>query len=112
MKLPQAEQVVVPRNKVGKYLLNPAHPLGGGKTRFFQQFGFPREHWPVLANALRRHAVENIVAEAIKDDDGTTYLTEGPLARPSIRRPHIRSVRLIETGELAPRLISTYPQLP
>lgn len=110
MKLPQAEQAVVPRNKVENYLLDSAHPIGGGKARFFEHFGFGREHWPVLAGALRRHAAENEVADSITDADGTTYVIEGPIETPSGRRPNIRSVWLIETGELAPRLISAYPQ--
>ena len=112
MKLPQAEQAVVPRNKVENYLLDPAHPIGGGKARFFEHFGFQREHWTLLAEALRMHAVTNNVAEVIKDADGTTCLVEGPIETPSGRRPNIRSVWLIETGDLAPRLISAYPLSP
>lgn len=112
MKLPQAESAVVPRNKVENYLLDPAHPIGGGKARFFERFGFQREHWTLLAGALRQHVGGNDVAEVIEDRDGTTYLIEGPIDTPSGRRPHIRSVWLIETGELAPRLISAYPLSP
>ena len=35
MNLPRAEEAVVPRNKVENYLLDRAHPVGGGKARFF-----------------------------------------------------------------------------
>ncbi len=50
MKLPHAEQALVPRGKIENYLLDPAHPIGGGKARFFVHFGFRRANngscWP------------------------------------------------------------------
>jgi hypothetical protein len=109
MKLPQAEQAVVPQNKIEHYLLNPGHPIGGSKAGFFLRFGFSREEWHLLANALRQHARANSVANAVCDVDGTAYLVEGPLETPSGRRPRLRSVWLVETGKLAPRFITAYP---
>ena len=109
MNLPRAEEAVVPRNKVENYLLHLAHPVGGGKAQFFLRFGFRREDWNILADALRRHARENPVAHSVADADGVTYLVEGPIQTPSGRAPRVRSVWLMETGELAPRFISAYP---
>ena len=109
MNLPRAEAAVVPQNKVENYLLHLGHPVGGGKAQFFLRFGFRREEWHVLADALRRHARENPIADSISDTDGVTYLVEGPLETPSNRKPRLRSVWLIEAGELAPRFISAYP---
>lgn len=109
MKLPKAEHAVVPQNKVENYLLNLGHPDGGSKARFFLGFGFRREAWVVLADALRRHATENPVASSVTDADGVTYLVEGLLETPSGRKPRIRSIWLVETGELAPRFITAYP---
>lgn len=109
MNLPRAEEAVVPRNKVENYLLDSAHPVGGGKAQFFIRFGFRREEWTVLADALRRHASDNPVADSVSDADGVTYLVEGQLETPSGRKPRLRSVWLIETGELAPRFITAYP---
>ena len=109
MNLPRADEAVVPRNKVENYLLHPRHTDGGGKAKFFLMFGFLREEWSVLADALRRHARENPVTESLTDPDGVTYLVEGLLETPSGRKPRLRSVWLIETGELAPRFITAYP---
>ena len=109
MKLPNAEQAVVPQNKIENYLLHLGHADGGSKARFFLGFGFQREAWLVLAEALRRHASENPVTNSITDADGVTYLVEGLLETPSGRRPRIRSIWLLETGELAPRFITAYP---
>ena len=109
MKLPHAAEAVVPQNKLENYLLHLGHPIGGGKARFFRRFGFRREDWPALAAALKQHALDNSVAGCSEDSDGTIYLVEVPLNTPSGRAPSVRSVWLIETGELAPRLISAYP---
>ena len=109
MNLSRAEQVVVPQNKIENYLLHPGHPIGGDKARFFLRFGFGRDEWTVLADALRRHAREHPVTGSVSDADGVTYLVEGPLETPSGRKPRVRSVWLVETGGLAPRFITAYP---
>lgn len=109
MKLPHVEEAVVPQNKVENYLLHLGHPVGGGKAKFFLRFGFSREAWRVLADALRQHARENSVTESSSDADGVTYVVEGLLETPSGRKPRLRTVWLLETGELAPRFISAYP---
>ena len=109
MNLPRAEKAVVPSNKVENYLLDLRHPIGGGKAQFFLRFGFRREEWTTLADALRRHTRENPVADTVTDADGVSYLVEGPLATPSGRQPRVRTVWLVETGELAPRFITAYP---
>jgi hypothetical protein len=49
MNVPNAEQAVVPQNKVENYLLDLGHPIGGDKARFFLHFGFRRKNglpWP------------------------------------------------------------------
>jgi hypothetical protein len=35
MKLPQADKLIVEREKIADYLLNPLHRYGAGKARFF-----------------------------------------------------------------------------
>ncbi|HWN94570.1 MAG TPA: hypothetical protein VNT99_06035 [Methylomirabilota bacterium] len=109
MNLPRAEDAIVPQNKVENYLLHLGHPIGGGKAQFFLRFGFRRKEWLDLADALRQHGREQPVARSVSDADGVTYLVEGPLATPSGRTPRVRTVWLVETGELAPRFISAYP---
>jgi hypothetical protein len=109
MKLPRAAEAVVPRAKVEQYLLNPGHPVGGSKADFFHHFGFRREDWSALADALKQHAFDHTVASRSEDEDGATYLVEGPLSTPSGRAPQIRSVWRVDAGELAPRFITAYP---
>jgi hypothetical protein len=109
MPLPNAHEAIVPRHKLENYLLDLAHPIGGSKARFLLSFGFQREAWNVLADAFRRHAQENPVANSIGDADGVTYLVEGLLETLSGRKPRVRTIWLIETGQVAPRFITAYP---
>jgi hypothetical protein len=109
MRLPNAHEAIVPRGKLENYLLDLAHPIGGGKARFFLSFGFRREAWEVMADAFRKHAQENPVASSISDADAVTYLVEGALETPSGRKPGVRTIWLIETDEVAPRFITAYP---
>ncbi len=109
MQLPHVGEVIIPRDKLENYLLDLAHPIGGGKARFFLPFGFRREGWNLLADAFRKHAQENPVADSMSDPDGVTYLVEGPLETPSRRKPRVRTIWLIEAGEVAARFITAYP---
>jgi hypothetical protein len=109
MKLPRAEEAVIPQNKLESYLLDTSHPVGGAKARFFIHFGFRREEWFLLGEALRAHSKQNPVVQSVSEADGVIYLVEGPLETPSGRKPRVRAVWLVEIGGLAPRFISAYP---
>jgi hypothetical protein len=56
MKLPNADQAIIDREKITEYLLNTAHRSGASKARFFTEFGFELAAWEVLAKALIEHA--------------------------------------------------------
>lgn len=107
-RLPSAEKAEVPQQKVVAYLLNPEHPDGWGKAAFFTRFGFSRDAWNVLADALRTHALENGVAAVVRTPLGVRYVVEGPIQAPNGRTPDIRSVWFHEGG-LPPRLVTAYP---
>ena len=52
MKLPNPDKLVVEREKIANYLLNPVHRFGASKARFFTHFGFRVEAWEQLAQAF------------------------------------------------------------
>jgi hypothetical protein len=60
MKLPNAENAVVDREKITEYLLNPFHRYGASKARFFGAFGFVAAEWWTFAEALREHARNHV----------------------------------------------------
>ena len=109
MKLPNADKAVVEREKVVDYLLNPAHRYGASKARFFSAFGFRVEQWERLAEALREHGRTHDVSRTVETGFGPRYVVEGELNTPGGRRPRVHTVWQLDRGEVAPRLISTYP---
>ncbi len=74
MKLPNAENAVVEREKITDYLLNPAHPDNGGKAPFFLSHGFRPEHRETLATAFRRLAGTTEVHKSVASAYGQKYM--------------------------------------
>lgn len=84
MKLPNAHLVVVEREKITEYLLNEAHRYGASKARFFTSFGFRRNAWEVLAQALLEHGQRHEVATVTETDFGPRYEVDGELQAPMV----------------------------
>jgi hypothetical protein len=108
-KLPNAEKLIIEREKIVDYLLNPEHHIGSSKANFFGKFGFCVEKWEVLAEALRIHGQTNEVEKIYETGFGPRYLVEGKLKTPDGRNPHIRSVWQLDKDAVAPKLITAYP---
>lgn len=109
MRLPNAHLARIDRAKVCEYLLNPGHPRGAPKARFFSQFGFTAGSWEILVSALLEHGQAHDVASHSETAFGRRYEIDGQVRTPDGRRPHIRTVWNIEPLEIAPRLITAYP---
>lgn len=109
MKLPNLSHLVVEREKIVDYLLNPTHRYGVSKARFFTQFGFRLEQWEQLAEAFREHGRTHAVSLTRETGFGQRYVVEGELKAPDSRRPRVRTVWQMDKGAVAPRLISAYP---
>ncbi|MFQ5852239.1 MAG: DUF6883 domain-containing protein [Candidatus Binatia bacterium] len=109
MKLPNADQLVVGREKIVGYLLNATHRYGVSKARFFGSFGFRAENWEQLAKALREHGQRHEIAKVKQTPFGPRYEVEGALLTPDGRTARVRTVWQFARGELAPRLITAYP---
>ena len=65
--------------------------------------------WEVLAGALKMHGTDHQVANVRETGFGRRYEVEGELTAPDGRRPWVRSVWQVDSGETAPRLITVYP---
>lgn len=109
MKVPNAHLAVVEREKITEYLLNEAHRYGASKARFFTSFGFRRNAWEVLAQALLEHGQRHEVNMATETGFGPRYEVDGELNAPDGRTPRVRTVWQFDRGEVAPRLITAYP---
>ena len=109
VRLPNAKNAIVEREKILDYLLNPVHRYGAAKERFFTAFGFRAEAWEILAEALREHGRKNGIVRAYETGFGPRFIVEGVLNTPTGRRPHVRTVWQFDHGAIAPRLITAYP---
>ena len=109
MKLPNAQSSTVTEQKVVHYLLNPAHPAGGIKARFFLRFGFTAVEWRQFAEALPRHARENNVVETQQTVHGRRYVVDGPMPAPDGTQLNIRSAWYIDRVDDGPRFANAHP---
>lgn len=109
MKVPHADKAEVPEPKIRRYLLDPAHPAGGSKARFFHQFGFAAKPWEYMAGQLQQHVQTNEVVEVRQKERGVSYAVDGPLDAPDGSRLQVRSVRFIENGGEIPKFVTAHP---
>ena len=106
--LPGGERCVVDLRKIIDYLLDPTHPSGGSKARYFSRFGFDRAQPEVMRAALRVHATTIPVHSETSNAEGRRIILRCQLATPDGRDPCIRSVWFV-TDDGPPRLITAYP---
>lgn len=94
--------------KLTTYLLNVAHPQGGGKARFFAGQGFSPDRPEELGRALVSHALSNSWIET-PSACGTLLSHSGPLETPSGKTPNVLSVWLDPANGGPTVLITAYP---
>lgn len=109
MKLPNADQAVIPQRKITGYLLSLTHPDGRGKAAFFLRFGFTTTAWATLAQSLRQHAMIGELESVQQTPYGTNYAVEGELQTPDGRNPRVRVVWFVKLGEVVPQFVTAYP---
>lgn len=107
MGLPYLQNALVEQRKVCDYLLSEER--SEGKATFFVSFGFSLARWELLRDALLAHAASYDVARTVSNSHGIKYIVEGALQTPDTRNPPVRSVWIVNSGEVAPRLVTAYP---
>jgi hypothetical protein len=109
MKLPNAESVRIPREKLVDYLLSTAHPQGRAKAAYFESLGFRQAEWRVLSAALRLHAVRSDVTGVTVTPYGTKYTVDGPLHCPAGHEAQVRTVWIVRETDGVACLVTAYP---
>lgn len=108
--VPSADSAVVEERKILGYLLNLDHEDGHGKAKFLMSFGFTREDWHVLRDALRRHCTRHLIAKTKESPPyGVNFSVDCALETPDRRNPCIRTVWEVKP-QAAPRLITAHPK--
>ena len=109
MKLPGAERAFVDPAKVRDYLLNPAHPVGYSKARFFSALGFTRARWPALYQVLLDVAVNGEATLGELTAYGQKYEVHATIMGHSEREAFLVTVWIVLSVEDFPRLVTAFP---
>ena len=110
MPIPNAESAFIPPEKLGDYLLNLAHPVGGPKARWFVSIGYHPGNPDQLESDLLeivRNSVDYVVEET---RFGVKYVVSGQLRTPNGNLASVRTVWITESDVPQPRLVTAYPE--
>ena len=94
--------------KVREYLLNPDHPVGGAKARFFLGIGYSRQHYERLAADLIQHGHTCPVSEEKQSPYGDKFVVDGPLLAPNGREYPVRTVWMEQSPGVLVLLITAH----
>ena len=106
--IPDAELASISDAKTRDYLLNPENAQNCGKVGLFGAFGFKREEWQVLAEALLKHPIENAVVQMVEGVHGVKWVVRCNLHTPDGRNPCLTSVWIVDAGRKRPRFVTAY----
>ena len=109
MKVPNAQQAIVPRAKIIDYLLSDTHRDGRHKAVVYRQFGFVHDNWQELAAVLKQHALDHDFVREEPSPFGRRFVVEGIILCPDGRQPRLRSVWFLRNEETIPRFVTAYP---
>ena len=106
--LPNAELATIEERKITRYLLDPGHPDGKSKAKFYLSHGYHPGDWRRLADDLLEHAARWPVDKITPQGFGLVYSVEGPIEMPDGQTREIRSVWIIKHGEVVPLFVTGY----
>ena len=109
MRLPSADEAVIPIEKLRDYLLSSQHPLGRFKATFFASLGYTEEDYTQLEADLRSQHLLLDAEEGMRSAYGRKFVITGPLTGPSGRTANLVSVWVIPSGTEIPRFVTAYP---
>lgn len=108
-RLPCHTRARIPVAKLRDYLLDPDHPVGGSKARFFLPLGFSRSRWRALERELRNLILREPAWAMPPTEHGQKFHVRGTILGPWRREARLVTVWIVRTGEDAPRFVTAYP---
>ena len=107
--LPGADRVVVPREKLEGYLLNPEHEVGRHKARVFAAaLGIGRGDWEYLRDRIKAAIVDAPVASVRETAWGRLYEAVVPVEGLNGETGRVMTVWLVESEGEPPRFVTGY----
>jgi hypothetical protein len=109
MPIPGVQTAIIEPAKLSGHLLNPAHPVGGPKARWFMSLGYHPENPQRLSADLL--TIAQNAADYLEEPTpyGVKYVVTGEVATPSGRPARIITVWIMDAGQSSPRLVTAYP---
>lgn len=108
-QLPNCERAYIADAKLYSYLLNPNHPDGKSKARFYELIGYTAGNGEQLRADLLTLACLGSVTAELPNRVGRKYVVVGSISAPNGRTYHLLTVWAIEPPGNEPRLITAYP---
>jgi len=109
MKIPNAENAIIPAEKVKDYLLSSSHPVGRFKAVFFSSLGYSSSNWEIFANDIRTLLLQNDAEKTEKSEYGQKYKITGTIRGPFQKAAHLVTIWIILKDNDNPRFITAYP---
>jgi hypothetical protein len=111
--LPHAADAVIAAAKLRDYTLNPDHPDGGPKARVFAAvFGYSRQDWPQLREALLAAIQEAPAMARAGTAWGQLYDVSVTITGVNGRAHRVRTGWIVRPDDPRPHLVTCYVQLP
>jgi hypothetical protein len=108
-QLPNCQNARIADAKLYKYLLNPLHPDGKSKARFFELAGYTATGGEQLRADLLRLACSGTVTKQMPNPEGVKFVVIGSVDAPNGRAYELLTVWAVEPPDYEPRLITAYP---
>jgi hypothetical protein len=105
----ETQTLRIEESKIVDYLLNPNHPIGRAKARFFGSKGFSVQDIEIFRVALRSHARTNKVSTKSNSSFGTKFVIDCFMEMPSGNSYCIRSVWIDHHDGQRPKLVTAHP---
>lgn len=112
--MPNCQNARIADAKLYNYLLNPLHPDGKSKARFFELAGYTATNRDTGAGEqlradLLRLACSGTVTKQMPNPEGVKFVVIGSIDAPNGRTYELLTVWAVEPPDHAPRLITAYP---
>lgn len=103
--LPNSDKAFIRNEKLTEYLLQPTHPIGKSKAKFFNKIASPIANHKDLQQELLWIARNQKVVKIEQTEHGTVYNIDG-----EIRGAKIKTVWFIKSGSDNPHFVTAYPR--
>jgi hypothetical protein len=107
--LPNGDGALVEEKKIVEYLLNPVHPDGASKAKFFLARGFVGAQWAAMRTALQTQGSRNLVTKVTLHPWGARYQVDCHCPTPDGLNPCIRTIWEVAAVGAPPRLLTAHP---